>query len=73
MTKIIECALSSLSLYVVVGVSFTEAVYEVSEGRMAEVCLLLDQDLRREITITLETTDGTALGASFCYHIDCNS
>ena len=47
---------------IVVRVSFNETEYMVLEGDLAEVCLLLDGELARNIEIMFSTEDNTATG-----------
>ena len=51
-----------LSIIVHVGVGFDPVVYNVSEGEMAMLRVILNTTIDQTITVFLQTQDGSAIG-----------
>ncbi len=53
------------AIYFITGVTIglEDTTFTVDEGELVEVCvILISGTLEREVTVTLQTSDGTAIG-----------
>ena len=62
---------SSIHTHIVVTVSFEQAVYSFDENiGTGEVCLVKDAETPGQVSVTVRTTDGTAIGGCGLYTCD---